>query len=250
MTTVGEWMSKALHTVPRETPVRVCLKIMRDNDIRHLPVMDPQGRLIGLISEYEILEAVRVGDPLGWAIERLQPTKITVGPDTALTDVVGQMLDAKKDCVVVSDPIGNPEGLFTEKDAMAWALRAMEPWPLVGEVMTPAPLLIAWPDTPSSVALDHMIAHGIRHLVIVEEDGQMRGVVSHRDLVGRTGPVFDWVPDPQIVAREGGDLRESVETMIREGIGSLPVVRGEREAWGIITRVDVLRALLRQQKAR
>ena len=36
-TAVSERMSTELHRVPRETPVRACLKIMRENDIRHLP---------------------------------------------------------------------------------------------------------------------------------------------------------------------------------------------------------------------
>lgn len=39
-----------LRTVTPETKVEECMEIMTKNKIRHLPVMDEQGKLLGLIS--------------------------------------------------------------------------------------------------------------------------------------------------------------------------------------------------------
>lgn len=244
-TAVSERMSTELHRVPRETPVRACLKIMRENDIRHLPVMDGH-RFLGLVSEYEILEAVRTGDPLGWAIERLQPTKVVATPDMSVGHVIRKMLDSARDCVVIIDPVGNPDGLFTERDGLHYALEKMNPWPMVREVMTRRELLFVGPEASCAEALAHMAEHKVRHLLVVDPDGRMRGVVSHRDLVGQTGPVHAHVSEPVYIAREDAPLDEPVQTMVAHRIGSLPVVRPERQAVGIVTRSDVLRALVRQ----
>ena len=91
-----------------------------------------------------------------------------------------------------------------------------------------------------------MARNDIRHLLIVGDEWELHGVVSHRDLVGQTGRVQQFVPRPIYVAREEEPLHLAVEVMVREGIGSVPVIRGEREPVGIVTRVDVIEALLAQ----
>lgn len=53
--TVGEVMSSPVVTVPATEIVDVCMKIMTEKRLRHLPVMDT-GKLVGLISIGDVVK--------------------------------------------------------------------------------------------------------------------------------------------------------------------------------------------------
>jgi acetoin utilization protein AcuB len=54
---VRERMSRNPHTVQADTPIEEALKRMREYDIRHLPVLDKSGKLIGIVSDRDLLYA-------------------------------------------------------------------------------------------------------------------------------------------------------------------------------------------------
>ncbi|MFN8010497.1 MAG: chloride channel protein [Holophagaceae bacterium] len=73
----------------------------------------------------------------------------------------------------------------------------------------------------------------------------MRQELLHSELDG-SRPVIDLVRRPVAVALEGNSLREAADHMLREGVGRLPVVDGERRLVGILTRSDLLQAHARR----
>jgi acetoin utilization protein AcuB len=54
---VGEHMSQPVITVTPDTPMQEALRLMQENRIRRLPVIDKRGKLVGIVSEREILHA-------------------------------------------------------------------------------------------------------------------------------------------------------------------------------------------------
>ena len=54
---VSERMSKNPVTVTENTPIPDALKLMRDRKVRRLPVLNDKGRLVGIISEKDLLYA-------------------------------------------------------------------------------------------------------------------------------------------------------------------------------------------------
>ena len=54
---VGERMSRPALTIAPHVPVPEAHQIMRDNNIRRLPVVNDQGRLIGIISNEDVINA-------------------------------------------------------------------------------------------------------------------------------------------------------------------------------------------------
>jgi acetoin utilization protein AcuB len=54
---IGERMSRPVITVRPEMPIQEALNLMRKEHIRRLPVTDPRGRLIGIVSERDLLHA-------------------------------------------------------------------------------------------------------------------------------------------------------------------------------------------------
>ena len=54
---VGERMSHPVITVLPKTPMQEAHKLMRDEKIRRLPVVDQRGKMIGIVSESDFLHA-------------------------------------------------------------------------------------------------------------------------------------------------------------------------------------------------
>jgi CBS domain-containing protein len=57
-TPVSQIMSAPVVTVGPDDPVRRCMRIMTDKRIRHLPVVDPGGAMVGVISIGDLVSAV------------------------------------------------------------------------------------------------------------------------------------------------------------------------------------------------
>jgi ribosomal subunit interface protein len=122
------------------------------------------------------------------------------------------------------------------------------------EIMAPRVVTIA-PDEPASVAWTRMRRRGIRHLVVVD-DGRLVGVVSERDLGGRTGgtkrrgrTVRSLMAPTVVGAAPDTSVEEAADVMRARLIGSLPVVEGDRLV-GIVTATDVFDALQAERPAR
>ncbi len=64
---VVDLMTKDIVTVKRETPILDALKIMRERDFRRLPVVDDDGRPVGVVSQRAIEELKpQSGIPMIW----------------------------------------------------------------------------------------------------------------------------------------------------------------------------------------
>jgi acetoin utilization protein AcuB len=126
--------------------------------------------------------------------------------------------------------------------------------------MTPDPLTVS-PQATVAEVWDLMREADVRHVPVVQADGLV-GMVSDRDLarvdIARllkaegAGALRDELATPiarlmspvVIAVDPESDIGEVIELLIEHRIGAVPVVREEtREVLGIISYVDVLRAL-------
>jgi acetoin utilization protein AcuB len=106
--------------------------LIHDKGIRHLPVVDKENRLVGIVTESDIREAgpsdvamlsvKELTDLLGTlkVSELMVPREkvITITPDTLIEEAIQLMHDNKIGCLPVVDE-GKLYGIFTETDALA-----------------------------------------------------------------------------------------------------------------------------------
>jgi acetoin utilization protein AcuB len=106
--------------------------LIHDKGIRHLPVVDKENRLVGIVTESDIREAgpsdvamlsvKELTDLLGTlkVSELMVPKEkvITITPDTLIEEAIQLMHDNKIGCLPVVDQ-GKLYGIFTETDALA-----------------------------------------------------------------------------------------------------------------------------------
>lgn len=126
--------------------------------------------------------------------------------------------------------------------------------PQVRDVMTPAPTCI---DSQASILQIVRLVHAkkFRHLLITDEQNQLVGVLSDRDIVRCFGP--GEFPDDSVLEKmRAADIMSTdvvsvgpntavaacIDEMLDHGINCLPVVVGRRPV-GILTTADLLHLL-------
>ncbi len=117
--TVQEYMSVAPVVVSGDRSLAEAHRLMRDRNIRHLPVVE-HGRLVGVVSQRDLylLETVKGVDPgVETVREAMAPEPYAVPLDAPLDAVAATMAEKKYGCAVVVDR-GSVIGLFTTVDAL------------------------------------------------------------------------------------------------------------------------------------
>lgn len=108
----------------------------------------------------------------------------SVGVDATAERAIRTMLECRVGAVAVVDENRRVAGIFTERDVLRrLALSGRTPAETpVREVMT-TPVEMATLDTTPGQALATMIEYHYRHLPIVDDDGQLLGMLSIRDVL-------------------------------------------------------------------
>ena len=128
---------------------------------------------------------------------------LTIGPDAAVKDAAIVLRDNHIGAVIVVDGDGRLAGILSERDIVVSLPRCgagLGDVP-VSEVMTADVITCNLSVTVQQV-LDVMVAHGFRHLPVVE-DGTLRGVISLRDVVGN---FFGAIPEAVASSGSGGGM--------------------------------------------
>jgi len=154
---VGERMSHPVITVSPNTPMQEAHKLMRDERIRRLPVVDNNGKLVGIVSESDLLNAAP-SDATTLSVwemnyllskitvkEIMTRNVITAHPDTPLEDAARKMVDNKIGGLPVVRN-GDVVGIITETDLFKIFLE------LLGARESGIRLSVLIPHVPGSLA--------------------------------------------------------------------------------------------------
>ena len=118
-TMVAQFMTRTPCTIGVDQPLSLAHRVMRENNLRHLPVLD-QGRLVGLVSERDLanIEASRRLDADKAAVEKaMTADPYCVAPNTSLVEVARQMATHRYGAAIVVDGV-DVVGIFTSVDAL------------------------------------------------------------------------------------------------------------------------------------
>lgn len=124
-------MTKKIITVKVTTPIQAAYEEMREHCIRHLPVLDVSGKLVGILSDRDLLRAANVRmvneieqemtfnphhtveDFMSWPV-------ITISEQTSLEDLAKMMIKEKVSAFIVSGPNQYIKGIITTEDMLQY----------------------------------------------------------------------------------------------------------------------------------
>jgi acetoin utilization protein AcuB len=118
-TTVREYMTASPYTIGVEQTLDVAAQLMREQRIRHLPVLRG-GKLVGILSERDIqlVSGLPNVDPAAVTVEEAMSDMVySVGPETAIEEVAAEMAAHKYGAALVTER-GRVTGVFTTIDAL------------------------------------------------------------------------------------------------------------------------------------
>jgi CBS domain-containing protein len=134
--TAADLMSAPVMTIPQETPLREAARLLSRSSISGAPVVDAQGRCIGILSSSDFVtwagkggeevsfiapwgEVISVDDAPDNEIRHYMTAQlVTVAPTTPIGDLAQKMIDAHIHRVLV---VGHdrPRGIITSTDILA-----------------------------------------------------------------------------------------------------------------------------------
>lgn len=161
-------------------------------------------------------------------MRRLEKTIREIGwthavPRLEVTDRVSQAFDEMSrevhDCVLVMQG-GALAGIFTSRDFLrrVAAERADPASVVLGDVMTQTPRTLR-PRDPVAFAINWMAVEGFRNVPIVDDAGEVMGVLTVWDVMRHLEAIFDDIDATPRPTPPGGDT-SSVISMIDIGGGS------------------------------
>lgn len=186
---VSNLMSKNPVTVYKNADIVTALEIMERNRIRRLIVTDKGGKLKGIITYSDILKKLEEDFfKVHITIDKVTTRGILkVSPDTSLRMAIHRMSEEKKSCILVilrdTPDTDITTGILTERDIVRMLLKKVPMDTPVKDVCT-RNIVYVNQDTVLYDAIKIMHERRIRHLVVVDNRMQLKGIVTQTDIIG------------------------------------------------------------------
>ncbi|ATJ82033.1 CBS domain-containing protein [Halomonas beimenensis] len=125
-TTVREIMSRDCYRVSGKTSVTTLVEGLGLHRLPGAPVVDEHDRLIGFISEQDVLgkllESAYLDDEPPLVRELMRDEVLSVTPNKSITDLAQEMMEAKPKVYPVTEQ-GRLVGIVTRRDVLSALLR-------------------------------------------------------------------------------------------------------------------------------
>ena len=125
---VRDLMTDTIFALRADDDIQMARDLMDERNVRHVPVLDEDRHLVGLVSERDLLRSMYPSTselPVGTQHAVLKRVKVsaimtrdveTVEPEDDLVAAAQVMLDNKYGCVPMVVEGGRVEGILTESD--------------------------------------------------------------------------------------------------------------------------------------
>ncbi|UCF76888.1 MAG: CBS domain-containing protein [Betaproteobacteria bacterium] len=124
---VRNHMSKPAVTIASDADYKAALKLMQENALHHLPVVDAEGNLVGMAAERDLLlaashylqSAVEIGDIMHRGV-------VTVPPEMPVSEAASLMIDKRIGGLPVVDEGEGLIGIITETDIFKALVKSLD----------------------------------------------------------------------------------------------------------------------------
>ena len=116
---VGDLMTTGVVQLLPHKPFREAVDLLAQNPFRHLIVAEADGRIVGVISDRDVLRAASCYDSdTTLATDVMTPEPITVNVDTPISTAIALVLDHRVSCLPVVDGDRRIQGIITTTDLL------------------------------------------------------------------------------------------------------------------------------------
>ncbi|MBS4099501.1 MAG: CBS domain-containing protein [Sulfuricella sp.] len=179
-------MSSPVVTAPQDMDYREVYRYLVRHKVRHLLVVDSQGRRAGIVSESDLKSHigieffVRMREVRGAMTTRL----ITLAEGATVGEAAALMEKHHIGCIIVERE-HRPVGIITERDMVRLYQRGREITAAELRGVMSSPVRCVDAESGLQEAVQIMQEGGIRRIVVVDGQGQLSGLLTQHDIVKR-----------------------------------------------------------------
>lgn len=137
--TAAEQIMSIPETITEDTDIGKARVLMREKNISHLPVVDTEGKLKGIVTSFDMLKVIKQRERMGWMgmaaeMERIMgipvsiimnANPITSDKRTSLSEIVGLINRNRISGVVITEN-KSPVGIITVKDLLEFYISGLQ----------------------------------------------------------------------------------------------------------------------------
>ena len=164
---------------------------LQHNHIRHLPLVDEQDHVVGLVTDETLRQLLEPADLLRLRSveEVMTATVVTALPTDSLLTIAHYIAHHRISSIVIVEPTDQPEpaplpiGIVTERDLVQFQALALDfARYQAGQVMSYP--VITVPHTANLVTIQQLMQqHLIRRLVVTGPQGELRGIITQANML-------------------------------------------------------------------
>ncbi|MBX2863186.1 MAG: EAL domain-containing protein [Leptolyngbyaceae cyanobacterium MAG.088] len=162
--------------------------------IRHLPVLDEHGQLLGVVSHTNLRQSLQASDllRLRQVDEVMSTDVVTAMPDASLSYVIGLMASHRVSCVVIveadsSSTVQKPIGIITERDIVKLQPQNIDISNVVVSTVMSSPLQTIVSQDSLWFVQQRMQTMGVRRLVVAD-NGALSGILTQTSILSALDP--------------------------------------------------------------
>ncbi|MBX2797542.1 MAG: CBS domain-containing protein [Myxococcales bacterium] len=242
---IADVMTSELVTIRSEAPLSECRDLLLRHPIHHLPVVDAE-RVVGVVHAETVLGMLPPDHRTAAQVaSRVYPWAYA---HEALWDVLGRCAASLDDVCLVKDEQGRLVGILTERDVVRLAAEHLPASQRVDDIASTTLRSVTAGCTVSQ-ATERIHRQMARHLVVVDQQGALLGLLSAQELLGCVDPqlaVGRLVDARRVVRVDWGDGAARTASAMLDANADAAVVmtgREHRAPDGLVTVTDLLRAL-------
>jgi diguanylate cyclase (GGDEF)-like protein/PAS domain S-box-containing protein len=202
---IDSLMSSPVVTIDGHLSVFEAYSLMVANRIRHHVVVDKRGKILGVMSQSDIISFLGLEYFMELRkIDQVMTRNVAqVGRETPLADAIAFMARSEISCVVVEQD-GRPSGIITERDATRLVAEGVHLERVsAGSVMSSPVKVVQAGDTVHRAA-SLMKQEGIRRVVVVDREGRTAGIITQTDVI--KGLEGQYIESLKEIIREKEDM--------------------------------------------
>lgn len=194
--TIGEVMTRSVITIRQSefTDIFVALNLFQRHRIRHLPILDDQGQILGLLTHESLRQLLRPVDLLRLRLvsEVMNLRIVQASPQTSVLDITKLMARDNVSSVIIVEENNSllmPVGMMTERDIVQFQALAMNLAATQAQTVMSSPVFSVAPDATLWSVLSLMQSRHINRVVITGKYGELLGIVTQTTLLQALNPL-------------------------------------------------------------
>ncbi|MBO3457224.1 CBS domain-containing protein [Aetokthonos hydrillicola Thurmond2011] len=174
------------------------VNLLQQYSIRHLPVLDDQEQVVGLVTHESLRECSRPVDLLRLRLvfEVMTNEVICAAPDSSMLEIAQLMAKHHVSSIIIIESRGSqtqalqiPVGIITERDIVEFQALGLNLQTCLAQAVMSTPIFTVKPDDSLWIVQDLMEQHLIRRLAVTGKEGELLGIVTQSSLLKALNPL-------------------------------------------------------------